>query len=144
LYLDLTCNPQGATLYQENLNLGTCPKTVQYKISDQDKARGSMTLKGITAFWVSGVSSSIGTISANLQNGLHQKFHFERSRDAPNYNIDANYALELEKNRLLSAQVDAIKNQNIAIAVDQSASAPALRTHCTTNNIGQTAYTNCY
>ena len=143
LYLDFTCNPQGATLYQENtLNFGTCPRTITYKISDQDKARGYMTLKGVTAFWVSGVSSSIPTISANLQNGLHQRFNFERPRDAPNYSVDANYALDLEKNRLLRAQVDAI--ENITVTVDQSEPAPTLRTHCTTNHIAQTAYTNCY
>ena len=143
LYLDFTCNPQGATLYQENtLNFGACPRTITYKISDQDRARGTMTLKGVTAFWVSGVSSSVPTISANLSNGLHQHFNFERPRDAPNYSVDANYALNLEKNRLLKAQVDAL--ENITVTVDQSSPAPSLRTHCTTNHIGQTAYTNCY
>jgi hypothetical protein len=144
LYVEYTCNPVGATLYQENtLNLGRCPRTIIYKITDQDRARGSMILKGVTAFWVSGVSSSSSpTISANLANGLHQHFNFERPRDAPNYNVDANYALNLEKNELLKAQVEAIENINVT--VDQSSPAPTLRTHCTTNHIGQTAYTNCY
>jgi hypothetical protein len=134
---------RGATLYQEiTLRIGTCPATVTYKITDQDRARGSMTLKGVTAFWVSGVSSSVSKITANLQNGLHQHFVFERPRDAPSYSVDANYALELEKNRLLKQQVEAI--ENITVTVDQSTPAPTLQTHCTTNRIGTTSYTNCY
>jgi hypothetical protein len=143
LYVDFVCNPAGATLYQENkLNFGTCPRTITYKITDQDRARGSMTLKGVTAFWVSGVSSSIPTINASLANGLHQHFNFERPRDAPGYSIDANYALDIEKTRLMKQQVDAI--ENITVTVDQSTPAPTLRTHCTTNHIGQMAYTNCF
>jgi hypothetical protein len=103
-----------------------------------------MTLKGVTAFWVSGVSSSIGTINANLANGLQQHFNFERSRDAPNYSVDANYALELEKQRLMRAQVEALQNINVTVEQPASSPMPTLRTHCTTSNIGNTSYTNCY
>ena len=147
LYVEYVCNPAGATLYQENtLNIGMCPRTVTYTIADADRTRGNMTLKGVTAFWVSGVSSSTTpTITANLQNGQRQSFRFERPRDAPNYNVDANYALELEKARLLRAQVEAVQDvaANSAVVAANSAP-PPLRTHCTTSTIGGTTYTNCY
>lgn len=113
-----------------------------------------MTLRGITAYWVSGASSSVNTINANLQNGLHQNFQFERPRDFPNYQADANYALELEKIRILKAQAEAQETQaaiatvNNAIAAANAAYAtappPNLGTHCTTRYLGNTAYTNCY
>ena len=134
--------------------VGTCPLTARYPISAQDKANGYMTLKGVTAYWVSGASSSVSTISANLQNGLHQNFRFERPRDFPAYDTDANYALNLEKNRILRAQAEAQENQaaaatlaNALIAANAAranAPPPNLGTHCTTSYLANYAYTNCY
>jgi hypothetical protein len=193
LLVDFVCNPEGATLYQDqqvdnasptnSLNtcpatfvacrspyvttartfgppntltaVGTCPSTLQYKITDQDKARGYISLRGITAYWVSGASSSVNSINANLQNGRHQNFRFERPRDFPNYETDANYALNLEKLRIMRAQAEAQETQaaiatlNNAVAAANAAfaapvPAPNLGTHCTTRFLGNTAYTDCY
>lgn len=149
LYVQYICNPAGATLYQENtVNLGMCPRTVTYPITEADRARGYVLLKGVTAFWVSGVSSSTTpTIMAYLKSGQQQHFRFERPRDAPNYSVDANYALQLEKAQLLRAQVEAIQDvatNSAVIATNSEQPAPSLRTHCTTNTIGGTTYTNCY
>ncbi len=185
LLVDFVCNPEGATLYQNQVNnasptnslntcpptfvacrspyvttagtftaVGTCPTTLQYKITDQDRARGYVSLKGITAYWVSGASSSVNFINANLQNGLHQNLRFERPRDFPNYEADANYALNLEKVRILRAQAEAQETQaaiatlNNAVAAANAAfaaaPAPNFGTHCTTRYLGNTAYTDCY
>jgi hypothetical protein len=192
LLVDFVCNPEGATLYQNQVEnasptnsvntcpptfaacrspyvtttsrtygtpqtltaAGACPTTLQYKITDQDRARGYIILRGITAYWVSGASSSVNSINANLQNGLHQNFRFERPRDFPNYEADANYALNLEKVRILRAQAEAQETQaaiatlNNAVAAANAAyaaaPAPNLGTHCTTRYLGNTAYTDCY
>jgi hypothetical protein len=159
LLVDFVCSPEGATLYQDQqdstptVNLGTCPTTIQYKITDQDRIRGNMILRGVTAYWVSGASSSVKGINANLQNGLHQNLRFERPRSIPGYDVDANYALAFEKNRILRAQAEAEQNQaaiatwSNAIAAASAAYAtppPNFGTHCTTRYIGRTAYTDCY
>jgi hypothetical protein len=201
LLVDFVCNPEGATLYQNQANnpppsvnnnlvntkvppsvnlcpdnfiacrnpavvtsrtfgqatltpIGNCPTTLQYKITAQDKANGYMTVRGVTAYWVSGASSSVNAINVNLQNGLHQNIRFERPRDFPAYDTDANYALNLEKNRILRAQAEAQETQagiatfNNAVAAANAAYAnappPNLGTHCTTRYLGNTAYTDCY
>lgn len=155
LRVNFICNPAGAALYQDNINVGTCPTTLRYQILDQDRAQGQKTLKGITAHWVSGVSSSVSSISANLENGLLQHFRFERPRNIPNYDVDANYAINLEKNQIaraqveaLRAQADALQNQNVTVTVDNQSApiqAPSRRTNCTsTRGVGGTVYTNCY
>jgi hypothetical protein len=96
LYMTYNCNPAGATLQEDNGgNLGSCPKTVHYDISKQDQQNGYMTLKGITANWVSGASVAVSSIHADLQNGDRQSFIFERPKDAPGYDVDARYALAL-------------------------------------------------
>jgi hypothetical protein len=136
--------------------VGNCPLTARYAISAQDKANGYMNLKGVTAYWVSGASSSVNNINVNLQNGLHQNFRFERPRDFPAYDTDANYALNLEKNRILRAQAEAQETQAAAATLTNAllaanaayANAPApninLGTHCTTRYVGNNAYTDCY
>ncbi len=151
LYVDYICTPQGATLYELNTtNLGICPGTVHYAVTDRDRQNGYVALKGITAHWVSGASSSVGQITAYLKNGLHQNFRFERPRNIPGYDVDANYALNLEKNRLLRAQAEAAQvaaAASVVTAVNSAAPptpAPTLGTHCTTTSIAGTLYTNCY
>jgi hypothetical protein len=152
IYVDYVCTPRGATLYELNMtNLGMCPGTVHYPITDQDRKNGYVALKGITAHWVSGASSSVSSINAYLTNGLHQNFRFERPRNLPGYDVDANYALNLEKNQLLRAQTEAAQvtaAASVVTAINSSVPTPAppptLGTRCTTTNIGNTLYTNCY
>jgi hypothetical protein len=148
LHVTYSCNPAGATLYQENVNVGMCPTTLRYKVSDEDRARGYKLLRGITAYWVSGASSSVNSIKSDLEKGLHQNFTFERPRSLPNYEVDANYAINLEKNRILRVQAEATRAQAEAAALQaealqQALQAPPRGTHCTTRNIGNTVYTDC-
>jgi hypothetical protein len=90
LYVSFSCTPRGSTLYQDAVDIGSCPTTLQYKITEQDKANGYKLLKSITSFWVSGTSISSPEIMAYLKNGLRQEYHFDRPRNVPNYDIDAN------------------------------------------------------
>jgi hypothetical protein len=160
MVVDFVCDPQGATLYQiDKVNIGSCPTTLKYQITDEARARGYMELRGITAVWVSGASSSVNLIRADLQKGLRQNFRFDRPRSMPNYDVDANYALQLEKIRIMRAQAEAQKAQadaqqaeatiaalNSAIAAANSAyTAPRNNEqHCTTTYLGNTAHTDCY
>jgi len=130
LHVSYACNPEGATLYQDATNtaLGTCPASFPYPITDQDRARGYMLLKGITAKWVSGASTSTAhPMTAYLKEGLQQHVRFERPRDVAGYDIDANYALNLQGNRILATQAQdaanaaALGNLNNALAAANAA-----------------------
>jgi hypothetical protein len=121
-----------------------------YKVTDEDRARGYVLLRGMTAYWVSGASSSVGSINAPLANGLHQNFRFERPRNIPGYDVDANYALNLEKNQLLRTQAEAAQvaaAASVITAINSAtppAAAPTVGTRCTTRNVAGTLYTDCY
>jgi hypothetical protein len=141
LVLDIGCTPPGATLYEDNKNIGLCPRTLNYKLSPEDKARGYALLRGLSALWVSGASTSVSQITAELRLGQRQEFRFERPRSVPNYDVDANYALNLEKNKLLREQVDAI--QNITVSVEQPPPALPPRTNCVSRRLGGAVYTDC-
>jgi hypothetical protein len=144
LFVTFMCDPIGATLYQvDNVKLGDCPLRLQYKIASQDRERGYVVLRGVTAFWVSGASSSVNSINAYLKNGLEQQFGFDRPRSIPNYDVDANYAFNLEQNRILREQAHAQETQAI-LGVLGTTLRPNIGTHCTTAYVGTTAYTNCY
>ena len=122
---------------------GICPVTLQYKITDQDRARGYVMLRGVTAYWVSGATSSVNSINANLQNGLHQNFHFERPRSFPAYDVDANYALNLEKTRILKQQAEEQESQ-AAIATFNNAVAVANAAYANAPPPPAITHTNCY
>ena len=121
LYVDYMCNPEGATLYQDNVAVGTCPTRLHYQITDADRAQGYKLLKGTTATWVSGASiSTPAPIIANLKNGLQQHFNLERPRNVAGYDTDANYALNLQRNRILAAQAKAESNAADAAALSNA------------------------
>lgn len=155
LLVDVSCNPFGASLYQANTKtlLGYCPTTLVYRLRDKDRASGVAMLNGIQAIWVSGASAAVDRSTFQLSHGLHQAIAFDRPRDAPHYDIDANYALEIEKNHIQQqqarqAEVQATIDQfgNAVAAANAAYTNPPPRTsvNCTTNRIGNTSYTNCF
>ena len=108
-------DPPGATLYENGRAVGTAPRTLVYSVSKEDKARGYMSLTGITARWVSGASASISSLTANLSQGLRQSYSFQRP-DVPGSDVDANYALQLQRNAILEEQAAAQRSQAAAAA----------------------------
>ncbi len=106
LHMTYVCDPAGATLYEAGTdkNFGTCPTTVNYAISKEAKQKGFIDLNGINTIWVSGATVSLPTIHVNLEVGNNQRFLFNRPRNIPNYDIDANYSLNLQRNAIMATQ----------------------------------------
>lgn len=121
LTMNYTCNPAGATLYQnDGQNLGLCPNAVNYGLTAEDKQRGYLNIPGTTAKWVSGASSyTTPTITVNLANGHNQSLNFERPRDVAGYDIDANYALKLQRNAIMAQQAQEQADTNALMLQQQ-------------------------
>jgi hypothetical protein len=91
-------DPPGASLIQaDGKNFGRMPTTLTYTITDADRKRGQMSLRGMSAQWPSGAKASASSINSNLSIGTEQSFTFKRPANAPGLAADMNYALEVEK-----------------------------------------------
>jgi hypothetical protein len=151
-----TCDPVGATLREAetNTNFGQCPTTIEYPLTKENKAAGFVNVKGLTATWVSGASVSVSSVHADLRNGRNQQFNFDRPRDVPGYETDANYALNVQRNAIMAQQAQAAANQAQAaafanyLAATRPSPPPApvytAPTTCNTMAIGNTLQTRCY
>ena len=122
-------DPPGATVVRpDGTTLGRAPLSLNYSISDADRARGQKTLQGLTAQWVSGARVAYSTINADLKIGSRMSFTFKRPQNSPGLATDMQYALELEKlaemRRQTSAQEDAAyEARRAASAAEESANA---------------------
>jgi len=144
IHVTLNCDPIGASLHEAetNRNLGVCPKTFDYAVTEQDRQNGYVTLKGITATWVSGASASYSSIRAVLKLGDTPQVEFDRPRSVPGYDVDANYALNVQRNAILAQQAQAaIEANNLTKSLTVINARP---TSCTTTQIGNMLQTNCH
>ncbi len=104
-------NPPGAKLTLGGMDYGYAPLTLWYNLSSQDISRGSMSLQGPEAKWVSGASIALTTIHADIRrHGLKQQIVIERP-DAPGKEIDIQFALEREKIEIMERQTRAMERQ---------------------------------
>jgi hypothetical protein len=153
LQVTYTSEPSGAALYQGNTHMGTTPMTLNYQLTEEDKKSGSKNLQGTSVRWVSGASASITYLTADLRIGRNQTFSFRRPDGVPGYDVDANYALQLQRNAIMMLQT-AAQFQQAEAARQQAEQTQLLRqqqqqlyvprqTNCTSNLIGNTIYTNC-
>ena len=96
-------DPPWATLYDGQRPVGYTPFTLIYNISPEEKNKRYLKLQGPRVVLASGVSTSIDSLT--LDRGTGSGFHFTFSRqDAPGRELDANFALQLERNRILQQQ----------------------------------------
>jgi hypothetical protein len=110
LHVTYHSEPQGAVLYQGDRHLGTTPVTVTYEVTDEDKKNGFKRLEGTTVRWISGARAEVEHLMAHFKNGFKQVFAFRRP-DVPGYDVDAHYALELQRNAIMAKQAAAQMKQ---------------------------------
>lgn len=136
-------DPAGATLYAGNQRFGYTPQTLRYQISEEDQKRGYVILQGASVRWASGVSANITSLRADLRNGFNQQFMFNRPADYPGYEVDARFALELEKLKVMRQQADAQYRQ--AQAQEDQAYQQQLQQNkrCISTRVGNIIYTKC-
>jgi hypothetical protein len=146
--------PPGAALYEGDKHMGTTPVTLNYQVTDEDKKQGHKYLRGTTVRWVSGANAGIPILTADFRNGFNQVFNFRRPDSMPGYDIDANYALQLQRNAIMMMQAAAQYQQAEAqrqqarqlelMRYQQQFQTPASRNvHCQSRVSGNTIYTDC-
>jgi hypothetical protein len=126
-------DPRGATLYQNGQPFGTTPVTLNYQADQTFRNGGCMALRGTEVKWASGASASISSLTACSSTGYQQLFTFMRP-DVPGRDIDANFALQLQRNRIMQ-QSNAIQLYN--------ATRPAPTVRCSSRQVGFTVQTVC-
>lgn len=124
-------DPPGATLYQNGQPVGITPRTLQYPTDETFRSGGCKQLPGTQVKWASGASSTSTSFSVCAAGGRWQKFIHVRP-DVPGREIDANYALELQRNQIMQD----------ANAINASKQAPPLR--CVSKPVGNTVQTRCH
>ena len=112
-YLAVTynSNPSGATLYQDQQAFGFTPFTLNYKILPDEKNKRYLKVRVAKVIWASGVSASIDSLTLDREEGASFFYTFFRP-DVPGREIDVNFALQLERNKLLQQQTEAQKSQS--------------------------------
>ena len=160
LALTYVSDPPGAMVYQDQQILGYAPKTLYYKVREEDKKRGQITLQGISVQWASGATAIATSIVADLSKGLSQQFTFIRPANVAGREADVQFALELERLRLAQQQVDAQRaalgwqqyqnsmnqlNQVNQQIYQQPQNLPMqnLPINCISSPVGNTIVTNC-
>lgn len=149
-------DPPGAVLYVNTNNLGFTPVTLHYRITEEAKKNGCIFLAGTSVKWASGVAASIPRLRADLSLGNYQKFTFLRPDNVPGRHVDMNFALELERLRLIQMQTKAMQDSAKAqqdqvkllqeyynrVQLQQPGFIQPL--NCTSTLIGNVISTNCY
>ena len=119
-------DPEGATLYQDSTRFGYTPVTLTYQdVSYIFRAGNCLALQPVQIRWASGAAASVSNLKACPAQGYRQQYSILRPTNAPGADIDANFALQLQRNGILQQQADAadasavaeyIKAQNAAKA----------------------------
>jgi len=149
--------PIGAALYEGSTFLGTTPVTINYNVTEEQRKAGRMLLRGTSVRWVSGASANISSLTADMQQyGYHQTFTFRRPDGVPGYDVDANYALQLQRNAIMLLQAASqaqaaqqqqyFQQQQLQLQRQQMLQQqfrPPSNFNCTSNVIGSYIYTNC-
>ena len=128
-------DPEGAMLYVDDTHrlIGYTPTMVNYHVSGAFMSgRECQRLQGAMVRRASGAQSSTDALQACPVNGRNQQFVFLRPAEAPHVEVDAAMAAQVLAARQQAQQVPAIVIP------------PPQQLHCTTQQIGNQSFTNCY
>jgi len=130
LAVTYSCDPPGATLFEPTTGQSfPCPTTLYYEINQAQLNQHAATLSGLTARWVSGATKSVPQVNVNLGNGFSQQMTFVRPL-VPGAQIDANYALGVQRNRIMEERNAIMQRRNDPV-------------QCIKYPIGTRIYTQC-
>jgi hypothetical protein len=101
-------DPEGATLYEGGRLWGSTPVTLTYQDGRAAFARNEcLRLNPMHVRWASGVVASVSDLQACPATGFFQAYVFVRPPDIPGADIDANFAIQLQRNSALQQQANA-------------------------------------
>ena len=98
LQMTYESHPPGATLTESGKVMGQTPVTLNYNPPETFMNGGCVALKEVTARWISGASVAT-TVTACKSTGMSQRFVLQHP--GPGMDVDANYALQLERNGIM-------------------------------------------
>jgi hypothetical protein len=138
-------DPPGATLYQDGQPIGKTPTTLTYQATPAFKSGGCQQLRGTLVRWVSGAEASISSLNVCASTGWGQQYTFTRP-SVPGLDVDANFALQLQRNAILRDQANSAATANLLQAIQPPAPAysPRRPIDCTSRRIGNTVQTDCW
>jgi hypothetical protein len=145
-------DPPGATIYQNSQPMGVTPVTLTYAPDPAFDKGQCVRLEGPSVKWASGATASVSFLNACPAQGYNQVYSFARP-DVPGREADMRYALELQRNSILSRQAQAQQDAATAQIINATnlprppATINSPRpppTNCTSTVLGNTIRTNCY
>lgn len=98
--LTYNTTPEGATLFEGNLNLGTAPQTRTYVGDGQNK---TITTPVVTAVWPSGVKATFWT---HLQAGDDRETDIQRPKNPAGLDLDLAHAEKARASQLTKKQAE--------------------------------------
>ena len=144
--VDYGSDPIGATVYEDGRSLGTTPMSVRYEPDETFKRGGCMRTKGTSAVWASGARAQISYLELCASRGMVQNYVYGRP-DVPGREIDANFALQLQRNAIMRQQANSAATANYLMLLNANRPAPPSfpqQTNCRTVYSGNVANTQCY
>lgn len=146
-------DPPGATFYEWGVAVGYTPFTRIIKPPGRPEDRRGNLVVSANVVWASGARTNINYLTFDLSEGSQFSFTFVRP-DVPGREIDGNFAIQLERNRLLQEQVKAQQAQaywqmyNTMLNQYRQSYTPTTPTsksfNCTSRQVGNNIFTDCY
>lgn len=145
--LTVTSSPDGAYINSGNPAVsGIVPVTAFYaKQSLKPDEKGCFQLQGFTARWASGAVTEVPVLQHCAEPDGSYTFNMVRNPNAPDFDKDLQFALQVQAVRAQSAQAQA--SQAAALAAMWSASSVSQKAYtpvqCSSYTIGSTIQTTC-
>ncbi len=143
----VTSSPDGAYVTSGNAAVsGIVPVAVFWeKQSLKRDEKGCFQLQGFTARWASGAVTEVPVVQACGEADGHYTFNMSRNMNAPDFDKDLQFALQVQAVRAQNAQIAA--SQSAALAALWSASTVSQKTQnslqCSSYTIGSSIQTTC-
>ena len=145
-------DPPGAAVYEGQKAFGFTPVKVFVSIPPEMQKSRIIRINETKAVWASGAYSTVPYIELDLQQNSNFYFTFIRP-NVPGREADLNFALQLERNRILQQQAQAQTDQAAMQAYGvllNSFNRPTYSPNynkslnCTSNINGNYIYTDCW
>lgn len=110
LKVSIVSQPAGATLYYKGQYKGVAPQTLYFRIDEQERAQGYVSLGEMKAVWPSGATDT--KAPENFAIGSSWTVTMIRPADAPNPNVDYRHADDLERNQIEREKLKRLQEQD--------------------------------
>lgn len=145
--ITVTSSPDGAYVTSGNAAVsGIVPLAVFWEEQSLKRdEKGCFQLQGFTARWASGAVTEVPVVQACGESDGHYIFNMSRNMNAPGFDKDLQFSLQVQAVRAQNAQATASQSAALAtmwsaFAVPQKTQAPV---QCSSYTIGNSIQTTC-